>query len=85
MFFAVVSLVISMMTRRPDVNNNSLHHVEGVRQVKQCLYFYFWIFIKIQVKLKNSGIVKSYAKVPVEIKNMFPSNVAYKQLYEVWS
>jgi len=67
MFFAVVSLVISMMTRRPDVNNNSLHHVEGVRQIK----------------LKNSGIVKSYAKVPVEIKNMFPSNVAYKQLYEV--
>ena len=39
--------------------------------------------MKIQIKLQNSGIVRSYAKVPVEIKNMFPSNVAYKQLYEV--
>ena len=37
----------------------------------------------LQIKLQNSGIVRSYAKVPVEIKNMFPSNVAYKQLYEV--
>ena len=36
MFFAVVSLVVSMITRRPDVNNNSLHHVEGVRQVTVC-------------------------------------------------
>jgi len=67
MFFAVVSLFVSVLTRRPDVNNNNLQQVEGVRQIK----------------LKNSGIVKSYAKVPVEIKNMFPSNVAYKQLYEV--
>lgn len=37
------------------------------------------------VKLvKTHGIVKSYAKLPVEVKNMLPSNVAYKHLYEVW-
>jgi len=35
------------------------------------------------VKVKADGIVKSYAKIPVEIKNMVPSNIAYKQLYEV--
>ena len=45
MFFAVVSLFVSMLTRRPDVNNNNLHQVEGVRQVTQRLalligYFY---------------------------------------------
>jgi len=37
-----------------------------------------------QVKLVNAGgIVKSYAKIPVEVKNMLPSNVAYRQLYDV--
>merc|ERR1712179_187691 len=36
------------------------------------------------VKLvKTEGIVKSYAKLPVEMKNILPSNVAYKQLYDV--
>merc|ERR1712123_161649 len=36
------------------------------------------------VKLvKTHGIVKSYAKLPVEVKNMLPTNVAYKHLYEV--
>merc|ERR1719357_734164 len=36
------------------------------------------------VKLvKSDGIVKSYAKIPVEVRNMLPSNVAYKELYEV--
>jgi len=36
------------------------------------------------VKLvKTNGIVKSYAKIPVEVRNMLPSNVAYKELYEV--
>eukprot|EP00092_Neocalanus_flemingeri_P041971 GFUD01045716.1.p1 GENE.GFUD01045716.1~~GFUD01045716.1.p1 ORF type:complete len:262 (+),score=85.71 GFUD01045716.1:42-827(+) len=36
-----------------------------------------------KVKLvKTGGIVKSYAKIPVEVKNMLPSNVAYKQLYD---
>lgn len=36
------------------------------------------------VKLVSTGgIVKSYAKIPVEVKNMLPSNVAYKQLYDV--
>jgi len=35
------------------------------------------------VKIKSEGIVKSYAKIPVEIKNMVPSNIAYKPLYEV--
>jgi len=35
------------------------------------------------VRIKTDGIVKSYAKIPVEIKNMVPSNIAYKPLYEV--
>ena len=34
--------------------------------------------------VKTGGILKSYAKIPVEVKNMLPSNVAYKQLYDVW-
>eukprot|EP00090_Calanus_glacialis_P021374 TRINITY_DN32981_c0_g1_i1.p1 TRINITY_DN32981_c0_g1~~TRINITY_DN32981_c0_g1_i1.p1 ORF type:complete len:281 (+),score=99.62 TRINITY_DN32981_c0_g1_i1:45-887(+) len=33
--------------------------------------------------VKTGGILKSYAKIPVEVKNMLPSNVAYKQLYDV--
>jgi len=37
-----------------------------------------------QVKnVKLSGIIKSYARIPVEIRNMKPSNVAYKELYNV--
>jgi len=36
-----------------------------------------------QIKLKSNGIIRSYTKIPVEIKNMMPSNVAYKQLYDV--
>merc|ERR1711953_1486365 len=35
------------------------------------------------IKIKSDGIVKSYAKIPVEIKNMVPSNIAYKTLYDV--
>ena len=35
------------------------------------------------IKIKSDGIVKSYAKIPVEIKNMAPSNIAYKPLYDV--
>ena len=35
------------------------------------------------IKIKSDGIVKSYAKIPVEIKNMMPSNIAYKTLYDV--
>jgi len=38
-----------------------------------------------EVKLvKSEGIVKSYARLPTEVKNMLPSNVAYKHLYDVW-
>ena len=83
MLLAVVSLVVSMISRRPDVNNNSIRQLEGVRQVKDISAFCFWLFWAFQIKLKNSGIVRSYAKVPVEIKNMLSSNVAYKPLYEV--
>ena len=36
-----------------------------------------------QLRIGGSGIVRSYAKIPVEIKNMLPSNVAYQQLYDV--
>lgn len=31
--------------------------------------------------VKLAGIVKSYARLPVEIRNMKPSNIAYKELY----
>merc|ERR1711915_168158 len=37
-----------------------------------------------QVKnVKLSGIVKSYSRLPVHMRNMKPSNVAYEKLYEV--
>jgi len=32
--------------------------------------------------VKLPGVIKSYARLPVEIRNMKPSNVAYKELYE---
>jgi len=35
------------------------------------------------VKIKTDGIIKTYAKIPVEIRNMAPSNIAYKELYSV--
>jgi len=36
-----------------------------------------------QVLASTSGsIIKQYTRLPVEVKNMLPSNVAYKQLYE---
>ena len=60
-FFALVALVITILTRRQEVA------ADPVRTVR----------------IKTDGIVKSYAKIPVEIKNMVPSNIAYKPLYEV--
>jgi len=35
-----------------------------------------------QTTSSSGGIIRQYTRVPVEIKNMLPSNVAYKQLYE---
>jgi len=35
-----------------------------------------------QMTSTSGGIIRQYTRVPVEIKNMLPSNVAYKQLYE---
>merc|ERR1712037_734915 len=35
-----------------------------------------------QMVSSSGGIIRHYTRVPVEIKNMLPSNVAYKQLYE---
>jgi len=35
-----------------------------------------------QTTSSSGGIIRQYTCVPVEIKNMLPSNVAYKQLYE---
>merc|ERR1712130_218698 len=35
-----------------------------------------------QMTSSPGGIIRQYTRVPVEIKNMLPSNVAYKQLYE---
>ena len=60
-FFAVVTLVVTILTRR---------QVSATAPVRS-------------VKVKTDGIIKTYAKIPVEIKNMVPSNVAYKQLYDV--
>merc|ERR1712215_63475 len=38
----------------------------------------------INTKLvKTGGIVKSYAKLPLEVKNILPSNIAYRELYDV--
>ena len=39
--------------------------------------------VVFQLRIGSSAIVRSYAKIPVEIKNMMPSNVAYQQLYDV--
>merc|ERR1712181_112766 len=35
-----------------------------------------------QMTLSSGGIIRQYTRVPVDIKNLLPSNVAYKQLYE---
>jgi len=35
-----------------------------------------------QMTSTSGGIIRQYTRVPVEIKNMLPSNVAYQQLYE---
>merc|ERR1719242_1261642 len=64
-FFGLVTLAVTVLTRRQDPSSSSSSST--VRTVK----------------VKADGIVKSYAKIPVEIKNMVPSNIAYKQLYEV--
>ena len=63
-FFGLVTLAVTVLTRRQDPSSSSSSTVRTV-------------------KVKADGIVKSYAKIPVEIKNMVPSNIAYKQLYEV--
>ena len=60
-FFALVGLVITILTRRQEAATDPVR----------------------TVRIKTDGIVKSYAKIPVEIKNMVPSNIAYKPLYEV--
>ena len=65
-FFGLVTLAVTVLTRRQDPSSSSSSS-STVRTVK----------------VKADGIVKSYAKIPVEIKNMVPSNIAYKQLYEV--
>merc|ERR1740131_392336 len=36
-----------------------------------------------QTTSSSGGIIRQYTRVPVEIKNMLPSNVAYKQLYDI--
>jgi len=67
--FAVISLVVSIIVRSyGNVSPSSnINSTQGVKQIK----------------LKSNGIIRSYTKIPVEIKNMMPSNVAYKQLYDV--
>merc|ERR1712181_6035 len=35
-----------------------------------------------QMTSSSGGIIRQYTRVPVDIKNLLPSNVAYKQLYE---
>jgi len=67
--FAVISLVVSIIVRSYG-NVSPSSNVNSTQGVKQ-------------IKLKSNGIIRSYTKIPVEIKNMMPSNVAYKQLYDV--
>merc|ERR1719429_691491 len=71
-FFALVTLIVAVITRKcwTSNNNNSEDNNNNSNGVRQ-------------IKLRSTGIIKSYSKVPVEIKNMLPSNIAYKQLYEV--
>ena len=84
--FAVISLVVSIIVRSygPSSNVNS---TQGVKQVFILLIMDKFIIILmlnfLKIKLKSNGIIRSYTKIPVEIKNMMPSNVAYKQLYDV--
>merc|ERR1719187_76958 len=68
-FFAFVSLVVSIITKKFK-NNNSLNNHD------------FNNNIPTKIHLKSNGIIKSYTKLPVEIKNMLPNNVAYQQLYD---
>ena len=76
--FGLISLAISIFNRRAS----STH---PVRQVQEQNIANNNDTFSFKVKLVNAGgIVKSYAKIPVEVKNMLPSNVAYRQLYDVW-
>jgi len=67
--FAIVSLCVSILTKRFRSNNRSNNHD-------------FNNNIPTKIHLKSNGIIKSYTKLPVEIKNMLPNNVAYQQLYD---
>jgi len=68
-FFAIVSLVASIISKRFNSSINRQNHD-------------FNNNIPTKINLKSNGIIKSYTKLPVEIKNMLPNNVAYQQLYD---
>ena len=81
MLLAVVSLAVSLVTRRTEPATTST--APGVKQVRPRHKHQSIHLVMFQLRLGSSGIVRSYAKIPVEIKNMLPSNVAYQQLYDV--
>ena len=83
MLLAVVSLAVSLVTRRPEVTSTAPG--PGVKQVPVLVSISHQPInlVMFQLRLGSSGIARSYAKIPVEIKNMLPSNVAYQQLYDV--
>jgi len=68
-FFAIVSLVASIISKKFNSSINRQNHD-------------FNNNIPTKINLKSNGIIKSYTKLPVEIKNMLPNNVAYQQLYD---
>jgi len=68
-FFAIVSLVASIISKRFNSSVNRQNHD-------------FNNNIPTKINLKSNGIIKSYTKLPVEIKNMLPNNFAYQQLYD---
>ena len=85
MLLAVVSLAVSLVTRRtePATTSTAPGPGPGVKQVRPRYQHQSIHLVMFQLRLGSSGIVRSYAKIPVEIKNMLPSNVAYQQLYDV--
>merc|ERR1712002_599655 len=68
-FSAFVSLVVSIITKKfkSNISRNNYDFNNN---------------IPTKIHLKSNGIIKSYTKLPVEIKNMLPNNVAYQQLYD---
>ena len=83
MLLAVVSLAVSLVTRRTEPATTSTAPGPGVKQVRPRYQHQSIHLLMFQLRLGSSGIVRHYAKIPAESKNSMPSNVAYQQLYDV--